>query len=220
MGSVVAYWTEAPPKIIAERSLFSIGVDLGQKRDHTAVAVMESAEVTYDVRDPVTYQFRTERRYRLRHVERVRLGTPYPDVVAMLRQLTNLPELARRSTLVVDATGVGAPVVDLLRRGGLGCTVVAVTITGGLAATSDGCSHHVPKRDLMAGVQVLLGDARFSIAKGLKDGEALVEELLGVRLRRGGRMEGTKGDLVLALALAWWWTRKAGDGVHGTKRLL
>ena len=87
------------------------------------------------MRDSVTYQFRTERRYRLRHVERVRLGTPYPDVVAMLRQLTNLPELARRPTVAV---------------------------------TSDGCS--LPKRDLMPGVQVLLGEARFSIAQGLKDG--------------------------------------------------
>ena len=38
--------------------------------------------------------------------------------------------------LVVDATGVGAPVVDMLRAAGLGCDISSVTITGGEKETA------------------------------------------------------------------------------------
>ena len=51
----------------------------------------------------------------LRHVERVPLGTPYPEVVERVRELVTHDELAGRCALAVDATGVGAPVVDMLR---------------------------------------------------------------------------------------------------------
>jgi hypothetical protein len=37
---------------------------------------------------------------------------------------------AGECTLVVDATGVGTPVVDLIRRMGPECQIVPVTITG------------------------------------------------------------------------------------------
>ncbi len=45
----------------------------------------------------------------LRHLERMPLGTPYPEVVERVRELTRNPQLAGRCQLAVDATGVGAP---------------------------------------------------------------------------------------------------------------
>jgi hypothetical protein len=39
--------------------------------------------------------------------------------------------LRGRCVMAVDATGVGEPVVDMLRSGQLGCEVIAVNITGG-----------------------------------------------------------------------------------------
>jgi hypothetical protein len=47
----------------------------------------------------------------------------------MLRELVAHPLLAGRSRLVADATGVGAPVVDLLRASRLDCPLTPVTIT-------------------------------------------------------------------------------------------
>ncbi len=51
------------------------------------------------------------------------------------------PALGARRSLVVDATGVGAPVVDLLYAAGVGCEIVPVMITlgSGGAEASGGC---------------------------------------------------------------------------------
>jgi hypothetical protein len=45
--------------------------------------------------------------------------------------------------VVVDATGVGAPVVDLLKQAGLGCQVIPVVITGADMESSDGVRYRV-----------------------------------------------------------------------------
>ena len=52
-------------------------------------------------------------------LERLRLGTPYQDVVKRLKQIATMPSIVEGRTLVVDGTGVGAPVVDLIRQAGL-----------------------------------------------------------------------------------------------------
>jgi len=88
------------------------------------------------------YRQRVE--YRVRHVERIRLGTAYPEVVGW-------GELAGRTTMIVDATGVGTPVVDMLRRAGLGRRIAPVLITGGELQRREQGYYMVPKRDLMAG---------------------------------------------------------------------
>ena len=64
------------------------------------------------------------------YLERVELGTPYPDVVEHVSGLVADDRLAG-CTLVVDATGVGAPVVDLLKKAKLPCRLMPVMITGG-----------------------------------------------------------------------------------------
>jgi hypothetical protein len=182
------------------RSAYVVGLDLGQKRDYSAVAVLELAETVYDDRDPVTYDFRREQFTRLVYLERVELGTPYPDVVSHVAGLVT-DERLRDSTLVVDATGVGAPVVDLLRKEQLPCRLLPVTITGGHHDAPVGSGYHVPKRELITGLQVLFDQGRLQIARRLTMAEALVRELTGLRA-------GSRDDLVLATALAWWWARK------------
>ena len=59
---------------------FVAGVDLGMRRDPSAIAVIERRRSVYDVRDPVTWDFLSETRNLLTHVERVPLGTPYAEV--------------------------------------------------------------------------------------------------------------------------------------------
>src|SRR5262249_31270423 len=147
-----------------------------------------------------------------RHLERVALNTSYPEVAARVREIVTSDELTGRCTLVVDATGVGAPVVDLLRAARLGCLLVPVLITGGdRAALSDGV-WKVPKRDLITGVQVMLQQERLSIAGDVPEGKRLVEEMMNMRVRVsaagnetfGAWREGAHDDLVLAVALAVW----------------
>ena len=55
---------------------------------------------------------------------------------------------------MVDATGVGSPVVDLLRQAGL--KPVVVSISGGDRVTFGNGVLHVPKRDLAGTLQVMI----------------------------------------------------------------
>ena len=54
-----------------------------------------------------------------------------------------------------DPTAIA--VVDMLRAARLGCDIAAVTITGGERQTQKGSVWSVPKRDLIAGVQLNAG---------------------------------------------------------------
>jgi hypothetical protein len=202
--------------VVTELS-YAIGVDLGQQRDHTAVAIMESSEIVLDVRNRVTFENLRERRTRLRHLYRVPLGVPYPDVVRIVKDIASAPALDGRSTVILDATGVGAPIVDLLKRAGMRARLVPVTITPGDRENSNGSSFRVPRRDLIAGLQVLFEDPKFEISRTLPYAKPLVDELARMR---GNFSTAGHDDLVFALSLAWWWTRKRTPGVWGTRRLL
>ena len=202
-----------------------VGVDLGQAKDFTAIEAVERAELT-GAWDPATYAWRKTASLRLRYLERMALGTPYPEVVERVVGLTRSGELAGRCHLVVDATGVGRPVVDLLRRAGPGCPMMPATITGGDVESQEAGYYRVPKRDVIVGLQVLLQSGELKIAGGLRHGAALTAEMAEMRVKvsSAGReqygvwREGAHDDLVFAVALACWGARKiypggaSGDG--------
>jgi hypothetical protein len=208
---------------------YFIGVDLGQTRDHTAIAVVERTDIRLRERDWVTWEFLRETRSYLRHLDRVVLGTSYPDVVRIVCDAVADVERFGPCTLVVDATGVGAPVVDLLREAGLHARVVAVTITG-----ADGVSRRpngdwlVPKRDLVTGLQLMLQQEELRIASGIRAGDVLVKELREMRVKVGvsghenfeAWRSGAHDDLVLATALACWRSRLRIPSMWGTRRLV
>ncbi len=182
--------------------MYYIGLDLGQKRDHSAVAVVERIDHRR------AFQGTQFEKLLVRYVERVPLGTPYPQVVERVRKIVQSDELYGNCALSVDATGVGAPVVDMLRAARLGCELNAVVITGGDRGSSNGS---VPKRDLMAELLVLLENGQLKIGR-LNEGPRLMKELTDVqmsvsgsgRMRMGAEGYGEHDDLVIALALACW----------------
>jgi hypothetical protein len=172
--------------------MFIIGLDLGQSKDYTALAIIEKLEGAI---------------YHVRKLERTR-GTPYPDVVSRVKViLEKLPDAG----LVVDATGVGAPVVDMFRQAGL--KPIAIYIHGGDRVTHEGNTYRVPKRDLVGVLQVLLQNQRLKIAPGpLSD--TLASELLNFKVTidpltahdsYSAWREADHDDLVLSVALGTWW---------------
>ena len=207
-------------------SAYIVGLDLGQRRDYTALAVVERLDEATGAFDWARYEARRDRLYNLRHLERPPLGTPYTEVAQRVKELTSSALLHGRCKLVVDATGVGAPVVDLLRASRPGCPIIPVTITGGDSESQNGSQWRVPKRDLVVGLQVLLEQGRLRIADGLAEGALLLEELrqMRVKMTPSGheRFEAWRGsshdDLVLAVALACWWGKKHRS-VWGMERL-
>jgi hypothetical protein len=191
--------------------LYFVGVDFGQSRDFTAIAVVERAETTGDW-DPVAYAWKKVVGLQVRYLERIPLGTVYPLVVERVVDVTRSHELTGRCRMAVDGTGVGRAVVDLLRRAKPGCVVMAVNITSGLKQTEEGGYYGVPKRDLLVGLQVLLQRGLLRIAAGLEHGPDLVKEMQAIEVKTslsgheqyGAWREGTHDDLVFAVALACW----------------
>ena len=192
-------------------TLYFAGVDIGQMQDYTAIAVVRKLKkpAPFPTReDPDPKTPRPE--YQLVHLERLPLGTPYPTMVKRVSDLMHRDPLHKNCELVVDATGVGRPVVDMFEDARLDPT--AVTITGGDTVTQDRNEYRVPKRDLIINLQVLLQQGRLKIAEALPDSATLVRELLEYKVKIDpvtahdtyNAREGAHDDLVLAAAMACW----------------
>lgn len=193
---------------------YVIGLDLGQSSDYTAIVIAESHKPADD----------TLLHYAIRHLERLPLGTSYPQVVTRVQALMASPVQVRGGTryerhplgeeayLVVDHTGVGRPVVDMLEQAGLRC--VPVSIHGGDRVSHEGRWYRTPKRDLVAAVQVLLHSRRIEFAAAHPMMSVLEQELTNFKVTidpvtahdsYSAWREKDHDDLVLALALACWW---------------
>jgi hypothetical protein len=226
---------------LAKPKTYFLGVDLGQANDFTALCVLEREERDTGKRVPdVIAQINagapggdytkpvTENLFTARHLERLPIGTPYPVQVARIKALHDRlkAETGTAPLLVADATGVGAPVIDMLRAAEL--KPVAVTITGGDMVNRDGLDYRVPKRDLVSTVSVLLQAKRLKIAPALREAKTLVNELLAfkVSISLKGRdsygndvgpwRENPHDDLVLAVALACWYGEEYRPVVDNT----
>jgi len=183
------------------------GLDLGQARDFTAIAVLQKSWVEEPWKPGSLVGH-----YAVRHLERLPLGTSYTAVCSRIAELFATSELSQ-SLLAVDYTGVGRPVVDMLRRGLLNAYLVPITITGGQKCRFDTATGWaVPKRHLIKVLQVLLRHGRIKIAPGLSEAKTLVREFLNFRVKItpaaneifGAWREGLHDDLVLAIAIAAW----------------
>jgi hypothetical protein len=148
--------------------------------------------------------------YELRHLERLPLGTFYPQVVERTREIVHrLP--AGEWLLAVNQTGVGRPVVDLFEQADL--QSVAITITGDDALQGEGRRLWVPQRDLVGVLTVAFQSSRLKIAQALPLANVLAKELSDFKVKTdawaahdtyGAWREGQHDDLVLSVALACW----------------
>ena len=189
---------------------YFIGVDLGQKRDYTAVAIVE----------------RDGDRLCLRHLEHLKLNTSYQAVADRIQQLNRMTMAHGPVTLMVDATGVGLGVLDDLESRGL--KPIGITITSGRAISTTGKRSRVPKRDLVVRLLTDLESGRLKISSGIPDAEKLIDELLGFKVqinRRTGQesfgaASAKHDDFVLALALACWGAQRGGNLLTESGRVL
>lgn len=215
----------------------AVGIDVAQRSDWTAIAIVEHDE------QPVPDRAgETETHYATRLLHRVDQGTSYPDIAkelvrAVERAVTErqramdalakvelewsetLPQERRKRaerlvSIYVDATGVGRPVVDIM-RGALrdyACSLTAVTFVYG-----DKCDVHpgalestLGKAHLVSRLQALFQTGRITLSRQHKLAGAMKDELLNYEIRVnenaneqfGAFRTGTHDDLVTALGLA------------------
>ena len=181
-------------------STYVLGLDLGPPGEHTALAVAEQHWPGSDAH------------YHVRHLRRWPPGTPYPQVVAEVLEMTSAPPLCG-SPLALDQTGVGRPVAGLFERAGGMWDLTRVVVTAGHAVDqSTDWARLVPKRDLVSVLQVLLQTRRLRIAGQLPEAAILERELLAFRAKTPAAgaettdswRERPHDDLVLAVAFACW----------------
>lgn len=188
---------------------FYVSVDLGQRRDYTAITVVEEPvyvgnddwawELNVDgigwhsPADMKPQQVQRGRNYEyqrgrpglpplnVRHLERLPLGTAYPAVVTHVEKMLRSAALSRHNTvLLLDITGVGRPVYDSFRAASM--QPLGILIHGGDSVSQDGPVYRVPKRDLIGAAQVALQTGRIRIASALPHAEALKDELLNFKI--------------------------------------
>jgi hypothetical protein len=211
--------------------MFYIGIDLGQRIDYTAIAVVERRQPVIHGFDHLHWLRTVEKlpdEWAVRRLERIPLGTPYTKVVDRLAELARHPKLAGHCRMVIDATGVGAPVVDMLKAANIGCEIVPVVFSAGTQESFDGKTWRVPKLDLLARLQMLFEQQRLKVPRKLKESSTLVRELLDTKakprprgnVRIGADAAGQHDDLVMALALAVWMGRAQKGSPVVPKRLI
>ena len=187
---------------------FYIGLDLGQKVDHSALAIIDHDMQILKDRNPVTCEHLRVITRTVRYLEVLPLGMPYPDQVDHVESLVRELKLQGDVTLALDGGGVGGPVVDLFRRARLNCHLTPIILTGGINPGYSGSYSCVPRRELLSNLQVMLEHNRLQFATDLPAWQRLVREITG--LRASNSIE-PHDDLAFAVALAAWSCRKTAD---------
>lgn len=195
------------PKIV-------IGIDVGQKRDPTALCVVETDDRDLELAEGARRgrKRKTEQHYTVRHLERMAVGASFPEVKARISLLVeDLQYKTKRSpnTVYLDATGLGSPVVDLFEEAIPGTDVVGVYFTHGDRRVKEDDGIRLGKAFLVSRLQVLLQTQRLHLPKSA-EAEQLAEDLLGYEIevgedaneRYGAFRVGARDDLVTALGLA------------------
>jgi hypothetical protein len=199
---------------------YYLAVDLGQVQEYTALAVVR--RVAPEGWDPEKADDDRPRgcRYEVVHLQRFPPGSGYLPIIAEVEGLLSRPPLnetdeEQRPTLLLDVTSAGPAVVGMFQEAGL--EPIAITITAGLELVKVEYhrDYHVPKRDLVSVMQVLLQTGRFKVAKELPEAAILQSELLNfkatINLAPTPDLLAWRetDDLVLAAAIACW----AGENV-------
>ncbi len=219
---------------------YLVGLDLGQTQDFTALVALEKSrdvEEFHDgvkvvqeagmgtvitlLADPAPPKAKVALKpstYHCRLIERFDLGTPYTTIVDRVTAMFERAPREKHSTLVIDGTGVGRPVVDMFARARPRCHVVPVTIapSAQMFSIDEWGYYRVPKKDLVGALQILFQNDRLKIVPSLPHAATLVKELdnFRVKITAAGNetfeawREKAHDDIVLAVALAAWMGEK------------
>ena len=185
------------PNITPINPVYFIGVDLGQRGSHTAFIILERFDEQPNFTDLLRgAPLRT--RYLVRQAIRVPLGTPYSEVSTRLKSIVQKLTPRGTTVVVIDETGAGIPIVEMLKKdfAGTGARLVPLTITSGQTASTTS----VPRAALVTKLQVMAEREELEIVQDCRDIDVLKTELANLSLQKTGDSD----DLALALCLACW----------------
>ena len=213
---------------------YLIIVDPGKKRDPTAIMVMRDNFVIVDGSPRIGVPDKMQHYYEIIFIDKL-LEARYTDVVDYIANIAEHRDLKNNHDLLVDGTGVGEAVIDIMREKFL--VPISIVFTGGnsvnevyqpfgkvfsdtgkLAGASVLKEIRVPKDDLVAAGQMLVQQGRLNVAEGMKFEDDFKRQLLAFRGKVNDTTQRTKhealteadhDDLVVCFLMgAWYFTRQ------------
>lgn len=187
---------------------YYVGIDLGLKQDPTAIAITELSQ-------------EGKKEYHVRYLRRCPLGTLYTDIATRIadldKQLKANAEKKEKNcaiTYIIDATGVGEGVSEMIIKELPNADIKKVYLTGGINASRDGNQIRLPKTQLASTLVALFDDERILLPGRSREIDAIIDELLNYEIHvseeghdsYGAFKTGTHDDLVTALGLAVWYS--------------
>jgi hypothetical protein len=194
------------------------GLDLGRQHDrsvfavirHTRTPVEGEAGWVIDDRAGVCRQASITH-YDLVHLHALPLKLDYVSQALLVRKLMAREPLASTNArLIVDISGVGMGVADLMRSQGL--RFVGVQITAGTEQTHVDGNYRVAKQLLVSKLEAALHAGELRVPDALPEAEAFRKELES--FRRKTKASGAQtwsadagefDDRVMAVSYATWW---------------
>lgn len=219
------------PMFLPRKTRFALGLDPGQKNDPCANCVVEYCTGVIDEGSDwerhtnqtaaLGLQKNKGERWRVIHMERLKLGTKYGDITRYVAGVLAAPQLQRDPSknqraceLVLDFGGIGRGVAEDLIDAGL--DPICVNLTGGLQTNwKRRHLYNTPKEEVIITLDARLHHDRFPLtfSKHLAEGEAFKNEIADFQRNVSGavgRMKyeaapGKHDDMIMALAIAVWW---------------
>jgi hypothetical protein len=200
-----------------------LSLDLGKMNDYSALALIRrSLMITPDGLPVRDHRRQTLYKFEVINLKRWPKFTPYPEVISFIKdRVLLLSQIQPSPRLILDASGVGNAVVDMVLDANMGVTTIPVTITGGTAVSwkrwprsrAIGCWS--AKEAIVSHTQYALQSKRLVIwpippdqETGLDTVAILKDELKGftVKMTRAAHevytaREGAHDDVLLAVAL-------------------
>jgi hypothetical protein len=175
------------------RMTVALGWDIAQTVDSSIIAVVE-----YDG-NPAMYW--------VRRIVKLAKGMPYDQQVAAVKELFFQ---YKNPTLLIDRTGVGLPICDMIVAGGL--NPVQVSLTAGDVLTRPGPGKiNLPKKDLVASITKVIQERRLKVVFGCENAGLFKSELKNFQLKVSASghntynaAQGSHDDTITAVGLCLW----------------
>jgi hypothetical protein len=214
---------------------YALIIDPGKRRDAAAKLVIKDTVEMVDGHKILKGADRAIHRYDVTYLNKT-IRQPYPELVEDVCALMNTRELTNNCDLLLDATGVGEAVADMLIDAGLAPIPIIVTggdrvrevsqATGNVFGPAGGTQLrgarvlteiHVPKQTLVTAGQAAVQQRRVRVAKALKWREDFDKQLTHFRVDK--KKTGWEADnpdvhddfVTVFLIGVWWFTRERKD---------
>jgi hypothetical protein len=201
---------------------FVVGVDLGRSVDNSVVAILQYTRVgtsEFEVEEAESSNYATIVRekyvehFDLRELQRIKLETSYDEIIQHIFNVMHTEPLIG-AELVIDDTGVGRPIGDLIEAQ-TPLRPIRITSTGGQETNKISARrYHVPKIELVSTLSGLFATNRIRLAHDLPNLEILRRECQTFlrTYTSSGRAQysaasGDHDDCVSALSLCCFWAQ-------------